>query len=143
MVKVNKTHPGITEFIKKIKYDIEGKKLIDEKIILVAYRKYMEDDLKVFEDEDEFAYVATKESIMDDIEKVQKKRIKSQRQLYNMASTKEEKDKLLKIIEKWEKFSIEREKSEIFIEQFVKKIKLYRGLKGYEDFKREYIEKNR
>ncbi|MGL4761012.1 MAG: plasmid replication initiator TrfA [Sarcina sp.] len=143
MVKVNKTHPNITEFVDRIKRDVEGKKLIDEKLIVEGYRKYIEQELKLFEEEDEFAFVATKESIMDDIEKIQKKRIKSQRQLYNMATTDEEKSKLLKVIEKWEKFSIEREKSDIFIESFVKKIKLYRGLKDYSDYKREYIDANR
>lgn len=143
MVKVNKTHPQISEFVERIKNEIEGKKIIDEKAIKTAYKKYVADDIKLFEEEDEFAFVASKESIIDDIEKVQRKRIKSQRQLYNMASTEDEKDKLLKVIEKWEKFSIEREKSEIFIEMFIKKVKLYRGLKDYEDFKREYIDANK
>ncbi|WP_066869303.1 plasmid replication initiator TrfA [Clostridium mediterraneense] len=143
MVKVNKTHPEITEFIDRIKREIEGKKDIDENLIKSEYRKYIEQELKLFEEEDEFAYVATKESIMDDIEKVQKKRIKSQRQLYNMATTEAEKDKLLKVIEKWEKFSVEKDKSEIFIELFVKKIKLYRGLKDFSDYKIEYLEKNK
>ncbi|MGL4742577.1 MAG: plasmid replication initiator TrfA [Sarcina sp.] len=143
MVKVNKTHPNITEFIEKIKSEVEGKKIIDEATIRAAYRKYIEDDLKLFEEEDEFAYIAMKSSIMDEIEKVQKKRIKTQRQLYNMATTDEEKDKLLKTIEKWEKFSIDKEKSEIFIEQFAKKIKLYRGLKEYDEYKREYVGANR
>lgn len=143
MVKVNKTHPEITEFVDRIKREIEGKKDIDENLIKSEYRKYIEQELKLFEEEDEFAYVATKESIMDDIEKVQKKRIKSQRQLYNMATTEAEKDKLLKVIEKWEKFSVEKDKSEIFIELFVKKIKLYRGLKDFSDYKIEYLEKNK
>ena len=143
MVKVNKTHPDITEFIDRIKREIEGKKDIDENLIKSEYRKYIEQELKLFEEEDEFAYVATKESIMDDIEKIQKKRIKSQRQLYNMATTEAEKDKLLKVIEKWEKFSVEKDKSEIFIESFVKKIKLYRGLKDFSDYKIEYLEKNK
>lgn len=143
MVKVNKTHPQISEFVEKYKNDIEGKKAIDEKLIRAAYKKYLEDDFKLFEEEDEFAFVAAKESIIDDIAKVQKKKIKSQRQLYNMATTEDEKDKLLKVIEKWEKFSVEREKSDIFIEMFVKRVKLYRKLKDYEDFKREYIESNK
>ncbi len=143
MVKVNKTHPEITEFVDRIKREIEGKKDIDENLIKSEYRKYIEQELKLFEEEDEFAYVATKESIMDDIEKVQKKRIKSQRQLYNMATTEAEKDKLLKVIEKWERFSVEKDKSEIFIELFVKKIKLYRGLKDFSDYKIEYLEKNK
>ena len=143
MVKVNKTHPDITEFIDRIKREIEGKKDIDENLIKSEYRKYIEQELKLFEEEDEFAYVATKESIMDDIEKIQKKRIKSQRQLYNMATTEAEKDKLLKVIEKCEKFSVEKDKSEIFIESFVKKIKLYRGLKDFSDYKIEYLEKNK
>ncbi|MGL4655515.1 MAG: plasmid replication initiator TrfA [Sarcina sp.] len=143
MVKVNKTHPNITEFIERIKSEVEGKKVIDEATIRAAYRKYIEDDLRLFEEEDEFAYIAMKSSIMDEIEKVQKKRIKTQRQLYNMATTDEEKDKLLKTIEKWEKFSIDKERSEIFIEQFAKKIKLYRGLKEYDEYKREYVGANR
>lgn len=143
MVKVNKTHPQITEFIEKIKSDVEGKKIIDEALIREEYKKYVEKELALFEEEDEFAFVATKESIMDDIEKIHKKRIKSQRQLYNMAESEDEKDKLLKVIEKWEKFSIEKEKSEIFIEMFVKKIKLYRGLNEYNDYKLEYMKNNK
>ena len=143
MVKVENTHPNITEFVAKIKSEVECKKEIDKELIDKAYKSYIEEDLKLFEEEDEFAFIATRESILNDIEKVKEKRIKSQRQLYNMATTEEEKDKLLKGIEKWEKFDIQREKSEIFTESFVKKIKLYRGLKDYEEFKRDYIEKNR
>lgn len=138
MVKVNKTHPQITEFVEKIKNEIEGKKIIDEKIIKESYEKYINEGLMEFKEEEEFVYDSMTESIISDIESIQKKRIKSQKQLYNMAESEKEKDKLLKVIEKWEKFSSEREKSEIFKEMFVKKIKLYKNLLDYEDFKREY-----
>ena len=141
-VVVKKTHPQITEFIENIKSKVEGKKQVSKKLIDDAYKKYIDDALNLFAQEDEFAYEATKEKVLSDIEEVQSKRIKSQKQLYNMATTDEEKETLLLIIEKWEKFSTEREKSEIFIEQFVKKIKLYRKLKDYEEFKAEYIKNN-
>ena len=143
MVKVGKTHPEIIEFVGKIKSDVEGKTKVSKKLIDEAYKKYIDNELAMFREEEEFAYEATMESIIDDIEKVQSKRIKSQRMLYNMAKTDEEKDKLLSIIEKWEKFSVQREESEIFIEQFVKKIKILRELKDYEEFKQEYIAKNK
>ena len=143
MVKVRKTHPEIVEFVGKIKSEVEGKNNITKKSIDEGYKKYIEKELDLFREEEEFAYEATKESIIEDIEKVQSKRIKSQRMLYNMAKTEEEKDKLILIIEKWEKFSVQREESEIFIEQFVKKIKILRELKDYEEFKHEYIVKNK
>ena len=141
-VVVKKTHPQITEFVNSIKGEVEGKKEVSKKLIDDAYNLYIEDELKLFEEEDEFAYEATKEKVLDDIEEVQNKKIKSQKQLYNMATTSDEKEKLLLVIEKWERFSVEKEKSEIFIEQFVKRIKLYRGLRDYEEFKQEYIKSN-
>ena len=142
MVKVENTHPKITEFVANVKLDVEGKKQVSKKLIDDAYKTYIEYELSLFEEEDEFAFVAAKESILKDIEKIQDKRIKSQKQLYNMATTEKEKKTLLLVIEKWGKFTVQREKSDIFIEQFVKKIKLYRCLKDYEEFKYEYIKNN-
>ncbi|MGL4450542.1 MAG: replication initiator protein A [Sarcina sp.] len=142
MVKVENTHPDIVEFVEKIKSEVEGKNKVTKELIDKAYKEYIEQELKVFEEDDEFAFVASKESILKDIEKVQKKKIKSQRQLYNMATTQEEKDKLLATIEKWEKFTVEKDKSDIFIDMFVKKTKLYRGLMEYEEFKQKYIDEN-
>ena len=142
MVKVKKTHPHIIEFVARYKAEVEGKQLFSEETIKEAYSDYIDREISLFEEDDEFMFEATKESILDDIEEVQEKRIKSQRQLYNMATKKDEKAKMLSIIEKWEKFSTEREKSEIFIEQFVKKTKIYRSLKDYNEFKQEFISKN-
>lgn len=143
MVKVNKTHPQISEFVERIKNDIEGRNKITKELIDKSYKEYIQSELDLFAKEEEFAFISVKENILDEIEKIQMKRIKSQKQLYNMATTDEEKDKLLKVIEKWEKFSLEKDKSEIFLEMFVKKIKILRGLKDYEEFKQDYKEKNR
>ena len=143
MVKVRSSHPHIVEFIEKIKSEVEGKKIIDVKLINQAYTDYINAELELFKTENEFIYTSLRDTVLDEIELVQAKRIKSQRTLYNMATTENEKEKLMMVIERWEKFSIEREKSEIFIEQFAKKIKLLKGLKDYEEFKGEYLEKNK
>ena len=142
-VKVGKTHPQIIEFISQIKAEVEGKEEISKAKIDEAYSIYIETELKMFEEEEEFAYIAIIGSTLDDIDTVYKKRLKAQKQLYNMAKTEVEKEKLLKVVEKWESFSSKREESELFKEFFIKEVKRYRGLKGYEDFKRDYIEKNK
>ncbi|MPQ43164.1 replication initiator protein A [Clostridium tarantellae] len=143
MVNVEKTHPHIIQFVKKYKEEVEGKKSIAENIIKKAYEKYIDNDLKLFEEEDEFAYVATRDSVLEDISNSQKNKIKSQRAMYNMATSQQEKLKLLAIIEKWERFTVEQYKSEIFLEEFVKRIKIYRGLMNYLEFRSSYIKKNK
>lgn len=142
MVKVENTHAYIVQFIESYKRDVEGKNEISENLIREEFDKYIEDELSKFQEEDEFAYAATKEAVINDIEATKDKKIKSQRQLYNMATTKIDKDKILLMIEKWENFSKEKEKSAIFIEMFVKRISNYRGIDMYEDFKEKYIQKN-
>ncbi|MGL5575043.1 MAG: replication initiator protein A [Sarcina sp.] len=142
MVKVENTHAYIVQFIEAYKRDIEGKNDISEKIIIEKFNEYIEDELIKFKEEDEFAYAATKEAVLSDIEATKDKKIKAQRQLYNMATSKEDKNKILCIIEKWESFSKERDSSEIFKEMFIKRISSYRGIDMYEEFKRKYIQKN-
>ena len=142
MVDVASTNPEIIEFVQKYRKEVEGKKEVDEALIKKEYHKYIEKELKLFEKEDEFAFYASRDTVLKDIENSQKKKIKAQRQLYNMAEPQAEKDKLLAVIEKWEEFSVKKEKSEIFIELFVKKVKLYRGLKDFNEFRNSYIEKN-
>lgn len=142
MVKVETSNPEIVNFIDHYKREVEGKKDISENIIRKAFNKYIESEVDRFKDDDEFAYIATKEAVIDDIELVKDKKIKTQRQLYNMATTKEDKEKILLMIDKWERFSVEKEKSEIFIEILIKRISSYRGIEMYEDFKRRYIDEN-
>ena len=142
VVVVKKSHPHITEFIEKIRLEADGKKQISKAIIDSGYREYINAELSVFKEEEELIYNTIRDRILDDIEAVQTKRIKSQRALYNMTDKQEEKDKLLLVIEKWEKFSTDREKSDIFVEQLAKKIKILRGLKDYEEFKAEYLKQN-
>lgn len=143
MVDVSRTHGYIVEFVERYKSEVEGKKKITEDEIRKHYNEYIDVELKKFEEEEDFVYTSVVESLIGEIESVIEARVKSQRQLYNMAETKEEKDKILKTIEKWEKFNTEREKSEIFVEMFIKKVSLYRGLKLYEDFRRDFIAENR
>ena len=55
-----------------------------------------------------------KESILLDIDLVYEQRIASQKRIYNSATSDKDKENILKSIDKWEKFNIERENSELF-----------------------------
>lgn len=143
MVNVSATNPEISEFVENVKKEIEGKTKVEEEVIKNAYNEYIEKEITHFAKDDEFVFNALKSTVIGDIEKVKSKRIKALRQRYNIEEKEGEKESLLKRIERWEKFSIEKEKSEIFIEQLVKSAKLYRGLLDYEEFKDEYLEKNK
>lgn len=142
MVNVSATNPEISEFVENVKKEAEGKTRIKEEVIKQAYNEYIEKEIRLFASDDEFVFSALKSTVIGDIEKAKSKRIKSLRQRYNIEEKESEKELLLKRIERWEKFSIEKEKSEIFIEQLVKSAKAYRGLLDYDEFKNEYLEKN-
>ncbi|MPQ44291.1 replication initiator protein A [Clostridium tarantellae] len=142
MVKVENSNPEIVKFVEDYKAKIEGEKFIDEGLIRKTFDEYIENELSKFIKEEEFVYMAMKDSILGDIEGMYKKKLKGQRQLYNIASSQEEKDKILKTIEKWERYPIEKEKSEIFKDELLKRASIYRGFKIFESFKIEYIKKN-
>lgn len=142
MVNVSATNPEIFEFVESVKKEAEGKTRVKEEVIKDAYNEYIEKEIRLFASDDEFVFSALKSTVIGDIEKAKSKRIKSLRQRYNIEEKESEKELLLKRIERWEKFSIEKEKSEIFIEQLVKSAKAYRGLLDYDEFKNEYLEKN-
>ena len=141
MVKVGSTHPHIVEFVEKIKKEVEGKKDIEEDIIKDSFNKYIEKEISQLKKEEEFVYKAIYNSTYDNISMAQPKKVKSLRQIYNMSEGKD-KAKMLELVEKWEKFSVEKEESDIFKEELVKAICMYKGLQMYEDYRRNYMENN-
>ena len=139
MVKVEKTNPEIVEFIENYKLKEGVKSGVDEKVIKKAFDKYIDKQLKEFLEEEEFVYNTMKESILLDIDLVYEQRIASQKRIYNSATSDKDKENILKSIDKWEKFNIERENSELFKEMFIKKCRLYRKFMEYQDYKVKYI----
>ncbi|WP_055069068.1 replication initiator protein A [Clostridium massiliamazoniense] len=139
MVNVEKTNPEIVEFIEDYKLKEGIKTGIDEKVIKKAFDKYIEEQLKEFLEDEEYVYNTMRESILSNIELVCADRIKSQKRVYNSATSDKDKESILKSIDKWEKFQIEREESEIFKEMFIKESRLYRKFMEYQEFKVQYI----
>lgn len=137
-ITVSTTHPHITAFINEYKEKIEYKKQEANNILHIKYKKYLDDNINRFKNEDEFAFNAFSAKIFENIENVQDKKLKSQRQIYNMTTTKNEKEKLLKTIEKWEDFSVKKEESELFIELLTKEIINYLKLSSIEEFTRNF-----
>lgn len=142
MVDVSKTHPYITKFINELKEKEEGKKIIDQKIIKDAYEKYLTKSIKEFEDDPMYEMISI--SVAGELGDISANRLKVAKKMYNLAESKEDKDKFLASITKWEQFNSaeNKEKTEVYKDEFNKRAVMYLQLDLYEDFKRKYRPEN-
>lgn len=142
-VIVESTHSHITEFIKNYRKEIENKNSIDLKQIQKEYEEYLQKELKLFLQEDDFMYETISNSVLLELEKVSKERIKRTQMLFNLAESDNDKEKLLKQLDEWKSFSIKRENSVLYKNEFNKRFRLYRNVKDFEEFKIEFTKNNK
>lgn len=142
MVKVNVSHPHISEFVEKYRIEVEGKNKVNEEIIQKLYSEYIDEEMLKFKDEEEFMYETMRESLLAELNSKSNKNIKTFKSVLNLQEDEKEKSKMLDLINKWEDFERTQDKSDLFKEQFINNSKLYRNMKDYSQFRNEYISKN-
>ncbi len=140
-VRVESTHGHITEFIKAYRKEVENKNSMNLKQIQKEYEEYIQKELNLFLKEDDFMYETISNSVLLDLEKASKERIKTIQMMFNLAENEDVKEKLLKQLEEWKNFTSKREKSVLYKEEFNKRFKLYRNVKDFEQFKINYTKK--
>lgn len=142
-VRVETSHPHISKFIKEYKKEIENKNTVDLEIIKKEYEEYIQRELDLFLQEDDFMYDTISNSVLLELQELAKERIKKTQMMFNLAEKDEDKEKLLKQLEEWKTFNIKREKSVLYKEEFNKRFRLYRNVKDFEQFKIEYTKNNK
>lgn len=139
LVDVSRTHPDIIKFVEKHKAKEEGTKDLEIKLIKEAYDKYVHDAIEDFKDSiGKDSFIDVEDSILGEMLEVKEKRVKSQVKLMNMATTEEQKDGILAIIEDWEEVARKKKNSKMFKEQLFKKIKISAKFMDFDEFKIKY-----
>lgn len=125
-ISIDSGYSEIIEFIEEQKNSENKKKEEESSTLDEKYEKYIKSAIKDFKTNEKDVYDLFHNTLLNDLLSTAENRI---RQIKSGGGD----------ISKIEDFLVKKEKSEWFKEMFVKEITLYKGLKTFEQFKRDFI----